>query len=162
AGGLMNPRYARLRPDMTVSEAISYLRKFAREHRRAIYYAYVLDEQQRLLGTASYRDLFAAQPEQLIADIMLTDVITVTEYVDQEALSRVFAQHRLLALPVIGAGGEMKGVVTIDDIVDVVAEEATEDIQKIGGTQALDAPYLKTRFAVMTRKRAGWLAALFI
>lgn len=163
AGGLMNPRYVRLRPDMTVAEAISYLRKYAREHhRRTTYYAYVLDDHQRLLGTASFRDLFAAEPNQLIADIMLTDVISVTEEMDQEAVSRVFAAHRLLALPVLGAGGEMKGVVTIDDIVDVVEEEATEDIQKIGGTEALDAPYLKTRFIVMTRKRAGWLAALFI
>ncbi len=161
AGGLMNPRYARLRPEMTLDEAISYLRRYAREH-GGTYYAYVLDGQQHLLGTVSFRDLFAASADQKVADIMRTDLVTVTEEQDQESVSRVFSAHHFLALPVVDGEGRMKGVVTIDDIVDVVQEEATEDIQKLGGMEALDAPYLDTSFLRMTRKRGGWLAALFL
>jgi magnesium transporter len=162
AGGLMNPRYARLRPEMTIAEAVSYLRRYAREHREGPYYAYVLDEQQRLVGTVSFRELFAAEPSERITQIMRRDIITVTEDQDQEALSRLFETHRFLALPVVDHEGRMKGVVTIDDIVEVVREEATEDIQKMGGSEALDAPYLSIGFLSMTRKRAGWLSALFL
>ncbi len=162
AGGLMNPRYARLRPEMTVDEAISYLRKYAREHTQTAYYAYVLDEQQHLLGTVTFRDLFAAGAAQRVEEIMRREVVTVTEDQDQEAVSRIFASHHFLALPVVNAERQMKGVVTIDDIVDVVQEEATEDMQKISGMEALDAPYLSVSFLSMTRKRGGWLSALFL
>ena len=156
AGGLMNPRYARLRPDMSVDEAITYLRRQARERLETIYYMYVLDAEQRLLGVVSFRDLFAAPPEKKVRDIMHTEVVTAPESMDQEALSRLFAEHDFLAIPVIDAERHVKGIVTVDDIVDVVQEEATEDIQKIGGMEALDAPYLEIGFASMVRKRAGW------
>src|SRR6266571_3571743 len=162
AGGLMNPRYARLRPDMSVDEAITYLRRQARERLETIYYMYVLDAEQRLLGVVSFRDLFAAPPEKKVRDIMHTEVATAPESMDQEALSRLFAEHDFLAIPVIDAERHVKGIVTVDDIVDVVQEEATEDIQKIGGMEALDAPYLEIGFASMVRKRAGWLAILFV
>jgi magnesium transporter len=81
---------------------------------------------------------------------------------DQEELGRLFAQHDLQAIPVVDADGRMKGIVTVDDIVDVLREEATEDIQKIGGTQALEAPYLEVSLGEMVRKRLGWLAVLFV
>ena len=162
AGGLMNPRYARVRPDMTVDEAISYLRKQARAHLETIYYVYVIDDQQRLVGVVSLKQLFAAQPDKTVRDVMRADVVSVGEHMDQEAVSRIFAQHDLLAIPVIDAEMRMKGLVTVDDIVDVVQEEATEDAQKFGGMEALDAPYLKIGFMPMVKKRAGWLAALFI
>jgi magnesium transporter len=162
AGGLMNPHYARLRPEMTVSEAIAYLRKYAAEHRDTTYYAYVLDENQKLLGVLSFRELFAAGPNQRVADCMRTDLVTVREDQDQEEVSRLFAQHHFLALPVVDREGRMKGVVTIDDIVDVVQEEATEDIQKIGGSEALDLPYFATDFLTLVRKRGAWLTALFL
>ncbi len=163
AGGLMNPRFARIRPDATVDEAISYLRRQAREaNAEVIYYAYVLDEEQRLLGVASFRDLFAASPEKRVRDVMHTDIVSVTEDMDQEAVSHVFADHDLPAIPVVDAQGRMKGIVTVDDIVDVVEEEATEDIQKFGGVEVLGAPYLDMGFGAMVRKRGGWLAALFI
>ena len=81
---------------------------------------------------------------------------------DQEDVGLLFAKHSLLAIPVVDADGHMKGVVTVDDIVDVVQEEATEDIQKIGGMEALDEPYLDIGLFRMIRKRAGWLSALFI
>ncbi|MCC6847053.1 MAG: magnesium transporter [Deltaproteobacteria bacterium] len=162
AGGLMNPHYARLRPDMSVAEATAYLHRFARAHRDTTYYAYVLDAEQRVLGTASFRELFAADPARPITDVMRPDPVTVREDLDQEEVSKIFAAHHFLALPVVDDAGRMKGVVTIDDVVDVVREEATEDIQKIGGTEALDAPYLAVGFASMVRKRAGWLSALFL
>ena len=162
AGGLMNPRYARLRPEMSVAEAASYLRRQARDHAETLYYVYVLDVDQKLLGVISFRDLFMAPPERTVREIMHTDVVTAAEEMDQEALSRLFVEHDFIAIPVVDRQGQMKGIVTVDDIVDVVQEEATEDIQKIGGMSALDAPYLDVSFGHMVRKRGGWLAGLFI
>jgi magnesium transporter len=162
AGGLMNPRFARVRPDMTVDEAISYLRRQARERLEAMYYAYVLDPEQRLLGVISFRDLFAAPGETRVNEIMNTNFIAVPEDMDQEAVARLLARHDLIALPVVDSQGRMKGIVTVDDIVDVVQEEATEDIQKLGGMEALEAPYLQTGFVEMMKKRAGWLSLLFV
>ena len=162
AGGLMNPRFARVRPDMTVDEAISYLRRQARESPESFFYIYVLDEHQRLLGVVSFRELFSANPAARVRDIMHTDVVKVTDEMDQELVSGVFQEHRLTAIPVIDEGGCMKGIVTADDIVDVVREEATEDIQKLGGMQALDEPYMNVGFFEMIKKRAVWLAVLFV
>jgi magnesium transporter len=162
AGGLMNPRYARLRPDMTVGEALAYLRVQARERAETIYYTYVLDDAQRLLGVISFRDLFAAPPDKRVRDVMATNVVTVREEMDQEAVSRVFADNDLSVIPVVDRDGRMKGIVTVDDIVDVVQEEATEDAHKFGGLEALGAPYLEVTFPAMVRKRAGWLSALFV
>jgi magnesium transporter len=162
AGGLMNPRYARVRPDMTVDEAVSYLRKLARQNLGTFNYAYVLDEQQKLLGVISLRELFASAGDRRVRDAMQTGVVTLQENVDQETVSRVFAETDLVAIPVVDDEGRMKGVVTVDDVVDVVQEEATEDIQKFGGMEALEAPYLATGFLEMVRKRGGVLAVLFI
>ena len=162
AGGLMNPRYARLRPEMSVDEAISYLRRQTREHVESVYYLYVLDAEQHLLGVVSFRDLFSAPPQARVRDVMHTEVVTVPEDMDQEAVSKLFAEHNFLAMPVVDAERRVKGIVTVDDIVDVVQEEATEDIQKIGGMSALQAPYLETGFGDMLKKRAGWLSALFV
>lgn len=162
AGGLMNPRYARLRPDMSADEAIKYLRRQTRESIEVIYYAYVLDPQQRLLGVVSFRDLMTAPPDKRVRDVMRTAVITVPDEMDQEAVSNLFAQHGLIALPVVDAEGRMKGIVTSDDIVAVVKEEATEDIQKVGGMEALDAPYWQVGLLEMTRKRGIWLTVLFL
>src|SRR5207249_1745486 len=162
AGGLMNPRYARVRPDVSADEAISYLRRQARAVLEIINYVYVLDADQKLLGVVSFRDLFAAPGDQKVRDLMSSDVVTASEQMDQEELARLFAQTNLQAIPVVDAGGRMKGIVTVDDIVDVIQEEATEDIQKIGGTQALEAPYLKVGLVEMVRKRVGWLAVLFV
>jgi magnesium transporter len=161
AGGLMSPRYARVRAAATVDEAISYLRKQAREQLETLYYAYVIDADQRLVGVVSFRDLFRAPGNKTVADVMSTDLITVTAETDQEEVSHLFAQHDLLAIPVIDELGRMKGIVTVDDIVDVVEEEATEDIQKLGGTAALAEPYLQTSLPTMIVKRGGWLCILF-
>ena len=162
AGGLMDPRFARVRPDMSVDEAISYLRKQAREYVGTLRYLYVLDDQQRLLGVVALRSIFSASPETRVRDVMRTDVVTATEDMDQEALSRLFSQHGINAIPVVDPAGRMKGIVTVDDIVEVVQEEATEDIQKLGGMEALDAPYMAVGFLAMVRKRGTWLSALFL
>jgi len=161
AGGLMNPRFARVRPDMTVEEAILYLRRQANEGLELYTYAYVLDKEQRLLGVVSFRDLFRGKATAAMRDVMKTDVVRVHEEMDQEAVGATFAEHDLVALPVVDAAGRMKGVVTVDDIVDVVQEEATEDIHKIGGSVALDAPYLEVGLLGMLKKRLGWLLVLF-
>jgi magnesium transporter len=162
AGGLMNPRYVRVRPDMSVDEAITYLRRQASERAGTMHYAYVLDPEQKLRGVVSFRQLLSAKPDQKVSEVMQTDLIKVPEKMDQEELSRLFATYRLMAFPVVDDQGHMKGIVTLDDIVDVVREEATEDIQKIGGTAALDAPYLRIGVLGMIKKRAGWLAVLFL
>lgn len=162
AGGLMNPRYARVRADVSVDEAISYLRRQAREHLENVYYVYVNDADQHLVGVVSLRELFAASADRTVRDVMSTEVVSARADMDQEELGRLFAEHDLQAIPVVDAEGRMQGIVTVDDIVDVLQEEATEDIQKIGGTQALEAPYLETGFAEMLGKRVVWLAVLFV
>ena len=162
AGGLMNPRFARLRPDATVDEAIRYLRKQMTEQPRTIYYAYVLDADQHLLGVVSFRQLFTAPPATRVREIMHQDPIRIPENMDQEAVSHIFAKKHMVALPVVDAEGHMKGIVTVDDVVDVVQEEATEDMQKVGGVAAFDAPYLQIALPLMIRKRVGWLSALFL
>jgi magnesium transporter len=161
AGGLMNPRFARVRPEMTVEEAIRYVRRQA-PHLETIYYVYVLDGEQRLLGVVSFRELLLAPGDKLVREVMHEDVITVPEEMDQEAVARVIAQHDILAVPVVDVERRVKGIVTVDDVVDVVETEATEDIQKIGGTAALDAPYLQTSLREMMKKRAGWLMVLLV
>jgi magnesium transporter len=162
AGGLMNTRYCRLRADMTVGEAISYLRRDARAREKTVYYAYVLDSEERLLGVVTFRDLIVSPGEKLIKDVMRTEVISAREDLDQEALSKLFMRHHLLMIPIVDAAGRIKGVVNVNDIVDVLQEEATEDIQKIGAVATLEEPYLQVPLLVMIRKRAGWLAALFL
>jgi len=162
AGGLMSPRYARLRPDMTVDEAISYLRRQARQRLETIYYVYVLDDHQRLLGVVSFRELFVAASGARVREVMETDVVVAHEELDQEALGHLFARHDLMAIPVVDGEGRLKGIVTVDDIVDVVQEEATEDAQKFGGMSALDAPYLSIKLPEILRKRVGWLTVLLV
>jgi len=162
AGGLMNTRYSRLRTDMTVGEAISYLRRDARAREKTVYYVFVVDAEEHLLGVVSFRDLLVAPGDKLVRDIMRTEVISAPEDLDQEALSKLFMRHHLLMMPVVDAEGRIKGVVNLNDIVDVVQEEATEDIQKLGGVETLEEPYLQVPLLRMIRKRAGWLAALFL
>ena len=119
AGGLMSPRFARLRPEMTVDEVIGYLRRQAAQL-ETMYYAYAVDSEQRLLGVVSFRDLFSADREKTIRDVMRTRFVAATEDMDQEAVARLFAEHHLLAIPVLDAQHRMQGIVTVDDIVGVV------------------------------------------
>lgn len=162
AGGLMNSRFARLRPEMTVEEAIRYLRAQSKSQIETIYYAYVLDRTQKLLGVVSLRELFLAAHQMTIQEIMNTDLVTVLQDEDQESISKTFSNHNFLAIPVVDENNVMKGIITVDDVVEVIEEEATEDIQKMGGMEALGEPYLDIGLISMIKKRAGWLMALFI
>jgi len=161
AGGLMSTRFARVRPDMRVDEALLYLRRQA-QHLETIYYVYVLDGGQHLLGVVTLRELFTAPSHSVVRDVMYNEVVSVDEEMDQEAVSRLFRHYSFLAVPVVDDHKRMKGIVTMDDIVDVVDEEATEDAQKFGGMEALEEPYLEIDFWSMIKKRGGWLSALFL
>jgi magnesium transporter len=162
AGGLMSPRFTRVRPDMTGAEAINYVRRQSTLAVETIAYAYVLDVEQKLMGVVSCRQLLSAAADAVVRDFMITDLVTVDEQMHQEEVSKLFARYSLMAIPVVTADGRMKGIVTVDDIVDVVQEEATKDIQKMGGSEALDEPYLSIGLFKMFKKRGGWLMALFI
>ena len=157
AGGLMSPRFARIRPDMSIDEAILYIRRQIRDELETIYYIYVLDHQQHLLGVVSFEDLIKASGDKKVSDVMETDPTKVTDDMDQESVALIFAREDHFALPVVDADNVMKGIITIDDIND----EATEDFQKMGGMAALDNDYLQSSYGEMYKKRIVWLIALF-
>lgn len=162
AGGLMSSRFVRLRPDMSVDEAIRYLRIQAKTQVETIYYAYVLAFDQTLLGVVSFRELFFANQDKKISDIMKTDLVKIAVDLDQEQIGRIFLQNELMALPVIDQQGHMKGIVTFDDVASAVQEEATEDIHKLGAVETLEEPYLQVSFWTMIQKRLSWLIILFV
>jgi magnesium transporter len=164
AGGLMSSRFARVRPDMTIDEAVSYLRRQALGETdvETFYYVYVLDSAQKLLGVLSFREIFSQRGNRTIREVMTTDFVAANDELDQEEVARMFADHDVVALPVIDDEGKMVGIVTVDDIVDVVQEEVTEDVQKYGGMEALEEPYMRTSFMELMKKRAGWLALLAV
>jgi magnesium transporter len=149
AGGLMNPRFAVLRQQVKKPLDMPY-------------YIYVLDREQQLLGVVSFRELFMAPAEASVRELMQAEVISVAEDQDQESVAAVIAQYDFLAVPVVDQAGRIKGIVTVDDVIDVVHEEATEDMQKLAGMQAFDMPYLRTGFGPLLKKRAGWLMILFL
>ncbi len=162
AGGLMNPRFARIRPEVTVDEAIRYLRLQAQERPEGIYYVFVCDDAQHLLGVISFHDLFRAPHDKKVSEIMKADMVTVSEEEDREHVGRLFAQYKFLALPVVDKESRIKGIITADDVLHAVQTEATEDIQKLGGMEALQKPYLQINFFTMLKKRSVWLAILFV
>ena len=114
--GLINPRYVRLRPEMTVDEAVSFLRRDARDRSQTIYYAYVIDSQERLLGTVTFRDLLITAGDKTVQDVMRTDVITAPEQLDREALNQLFVRHNLQMIPIVDSARRIKQVVTKDDL----------------------------------------------
>lgn len=162
AGGLMSPRFAHCPADITVDEALHRLRRQATKKLETIYYVYVTGTDGLLIGVCSFKEIFTAPGDQLIREIMQSDVIVASEGLDQEKVARLFEEHDLMALPVVGPAGRIKGIITVDDIIDVVEDEATEDAQKFGGMDALDLPYNETSFGQMIKKRGGWLAILFL
>jgi magnesium transporter len=161
AGGLMHPGYVSVNPDITVEDAISQLRQHA-GHLEMIYYAYALDDAQHLVGVVSFRELLAAGRTKKVRDVMRTDFVFVTEDEDKEVVAQLLANRRLIAIPVLDRQGRMLGIVSSTDLAGVVQQEASEDILKIGGMEALEGPYMEVTFAQMVRKRAGWLAILFL
>jgi magnesium transporter len=161
AGGLMTTDYAWLPPDLTASEALERLRLQAPES-ETIYYIYVLDDQRKLLGVVSLRDLILAARNTRIRDIMEETVVTVKATDDRELLAQIIARYDLIAIPVVDNEGRMVGIVTHDDVMDVVVKEATEDAYRMGAVGALEENYLEANFITIWRKRAVWLALLFV
>ncbi len=161
AAGLMHSGYVRISPEMTVEEAITEIRRQAGQV-EMIYYAYALDDAQHLLGVISFRELISADRSKKVRDVMHADYVFVPEDEDKEAVAQVLAKHRLLAVPVVDADKHMMGIVSSADLAGVAQQAASEDILKIGGMEALEGPYMEVSFAQMVRKRAGWLAILFL
>jgi len=161
AGGIMTTEAIALPEMVTVEQAVAELRRIGKEVQQ-VYYVYAVDASNRLSGVLSMRDLIFAAPEQPLRAIRKPDVISVPASMDQEQVARVLRRHGYLALPVVDNHQTLLGVITADDLADVAEEEATEDIQKIGGTEALHAPYFDVGLASMLRKRGGWLSALFL
>jgi len=161
AGHLMTTDYVVVSPRMHVAEAMEIVRKRAREREQFVYVVYVLD-QGKLAGVVSLRDLIIADPSFGIAEVMRINVLSVPPAMDQEDVARRMAKYDLNVMPVVADDGKLLGVITIDDIIDVLVQEQTEDVQKIGGVEPLDVPYFQTSFLTFIRKRAGWLVILFI
>ncbi|MBZ5596836.1 MAG: magnesium transporter [Acidobacteriia bacterium] len=161
AGALMHAGYVHISPDITVEEAIVRIRQQAGDV-EMIYYAYALDDAQHLLGVVSFRELISAERSRRVREVLHTDYVFVEEDTDQETVAQLLAKRRLLAVPVLDQEGHMLGIVTSADVAGIVQEEAGEDILKIGGMEALEGPYLEVTFGQMVRKRAGWLAILFV
>jgi magnesium transporter len=161
AGALMHAGYVRISQEMTVEEAIGEIRQQAGQV-EMIYYAYALDESQHLLGVVSFRELISAERSRKVREVMHTDYVFASEDADQETVAQLLAKRRLLAVPVLDQEGHMLGIITSADVAGLIQQEAGEDIVKIGGMEALDGPYLEVTFAQMVRKRAGWLAILFV
>jgi magnesium transporter len=161
AGGLMTSEFLALRDRMTAREAIEAIRAWSPDA-ETIYYLFVVDGRGRLCGVVSLRHLVIAAPETPIKEIMDHEVISVPTGIDQEECARLMTRYDLLALPVVDADATLLGVITVDDVIDVLEEEATEDIQRLGGAQPLDRSYLDASIFTVTRKRIGWLVLLFL
>ena len=161
AGGLMNPRFLQVAPEMSVGDAIDHVRRQTSTI-ECIYYVYVLEQDRQLLGVLSLRNLLSTGSARLIGEIMRSDVVSVPETLDQEAVARLWREYDLLALPVVDALGRIKGIITYDDIADVLREEATEDSHKFAGMAALEMQYLATPLRELITKRGGWLGLLFL
>lgn len=161
AGGLMTSEYLALRRRMTADDAIQAIRAWNPEG-DFIYHFFVVDRNRRLCGVVSLRQLIVVHPTTPLAEIMETDVVAIQVGADQEECAQLMAHYDLLALPVVDCNQTLLGVITIDDVVDVLEEEATEDFQRLGGAEPLERAYLNTSILTITRKRVGWLLLLFL
>lgn len=161
AGGLMTTEFLVLRRRMTVAEAIEAFRQW-QPGADVLYHLYIVDQFGILCGAVNLRELVISPADALIMDIMDTEVVSVQAGVDQEEAAQILNRYDLLALPVVNATGLLLGVITVDDVLDVLVEEATEDMQRMGGSQPLERSYLDTAPVIITRKRIGWLLLLFV
>jgi len=161
AGGLMTSEYLALRTRMTAADAITAIRNWQPDSDE-LHYLFVVDREGALCGEVSLRQLIVAEPHIRLEEIMNPDVISVLAGTDQEECARLMSRYDLVALPVVNGGNRLIGVITIDDVIDVIVDEATEDIQRLGGAQPLATPYLDTSVLRVSRSRIGWLALLFL
>jgi magnesium transporter len=161
AGRYMTPRYVALRPDMTAREALENVRRTGRGQ-ETLNILYVLDDTGKLLEELRLGSLVMADPDGKVADIEDRRVVSIPATTNRKEVLRVFKKYDRVALPVTDRDGHMLGIITADDVLDVSEQEATEEIHKIGGMEALDAPYLDVGYLRMVWKRGGWLSALFL
>jgi magnesium transporter len=157
----MSPHYVRVRPEWTVARALEHIRKYGRDS-ETLTMAYVVDQRGRLIDEIRMRAILLADPGTRIEELMNNRFVALRTTDSQEDAVAIFRDNDLPALPVVDQDGVLVGIVTNDDILDVAEKEATEDIQKFGGLEALDLPYRETPFHTMVRKRAGWLVILFV
>jgi magnesium transporter len=161
AGGLMTPEYVAVRASMTVEEVLRFLRRAAPDA-ETIYYLYVVDEAGRLIGVLSLRDLIVADPKTRVKEIMNPDVVHVRTDTDQEEVARLMADYDFTVLPVVDEEGRLVGIVTIDDVVDVLEEEATEDIHKLAAVDVPDLVYSEAGPLRLWAARVRWLVILIL
>lgn len=164
AGGIMTTEFVRLDPQMTVGDALKHIRSVARE-KESIYACYVLETPTgKLLGALSLRDLVMAELEQPVSAVMRRKPVTVEAREDQESVANKIAKYNLLAVPVLEKDGSVVGFVTVDDVIDVMIAEQTEDILRMAAVEpgALDKPYFDNPVLRVVRKRIGWLLFLFV
>jgi magnesium transporter len=160
-GRLMTPSYLAVREDWTVQQVLNFIREHGQD-RETLNVLYVVDEQGLLIDDIRIREILLTSPETPVAKLMDHHFVALKATDKQEATVAVFKQHDRSALPVTDTAGVLIGIVTIDDVLDVAEEAATKEIQRIGGSEALDEPYMKIAFTNMVRKRAVWLTALFL
>ena len=146
---------------LLVSEVIERVRQTGRAA-ETIYYVYLLGPGRVLVGVASLRDLLLAAPGARVEEVLTRNVVSVAPEADQRDVARLMAKYDFSALPVVGPDGALLGVITVDDVMDVLTRQGTEDLQRLGAVEPTDTPYLRTRFWEFTRKRAPWLLALFV
>ena len=162
AGGLMTTEFVSVPEYMMVEQALRLVRAAARGGRReAIYTIYATDAEGRVQGVLSLRELLAAPEGARIADLAWSDIVTVPPSTDREEVARITSKYDLVAVPVVDDAGRILGVVTVDDVIDALVEEQTEDIQMLGAVQPLEEPYFQASFWDIARKRGGWLMLLF-
>lgn len=161
AGGEMTTEFARLSEDMTAQEAVEQIRRQA-EELETIYYLYVLDDEDHLRGLVSFRQLLMAKPETKIADLMERDIVTVNVGDDREDVADKVDRYDILAIPVVDDAHRLVGIITHDDIIDVVREEAAEDAYRMAAVEPLDVGYLEAPFWRLVWNRGVWLAILLV
>jgi len=163
AGGLMTTEFVSVAEDTPVEEALAAVRRIARAGRReAMYAIYATDPEGRVKGVMSLHELLAAPEGALVREVAWEEVVTVPPTADREEVAQLTQNYDLVLLPVVDSDHRILGVVTVDDVIDALVEEHTEDVQRFGGMEALDEPYMQIGFWRMIRKRGGWLCALFL
>jgi magnesium transporter len=162
AGGIMSTEFVSVPATWTVDQALHHIRQVGRA-KETVYAIYIVDDADKLLYVVSLRELVMSERQLPVAQAGPGKApITVTPLLDREEVARTIARYDLLAVPVVDEAGIILGIVTVDDVIDVLIEEDTEDLQKLGGLAALDEPYLEAGLGTMLRKRGGWLAVLFL
>ncbi len=161
AGRAMTPEYIALKEDWTVERALNHIRRLASVS-EPVYYLYVTDSARRLTGILSLRILVIGQPEQTIGELMTRDVVSVQTGIDQEEVARLIQRYDFLAVPVVDTEERLVGIITVDDVLDILEEETTKDIYALGGVQSGGDDYFQTNLLTVARKRVVWLSVLLV